>query len=222
MSKKIVLIVAILIGLLAGVYSWSNIQAQISKVEETVRVVVPNSDIEVYSIITKDNLTWLNIPANMLDENTVTDPDEIIEKLTIAPLFKNKPIDKRVLVVPSHTNLKNKHVVGVRVDAARMAGAVEGDLVDVYWLENNSVAITAPIIAKNARVISVTDSFGRPLRDRASGVSILDTNASANLEPQIVYLLVSPEEVPFVINGASKGNTNIAFSKVPIEKREEN
>ncbi len=196
------MIFALIISLAAFGFSYAKIQQHIEASTTTVRVLVPKDTIEAYSVVTSDNLTTIAVPPNITDENTALSPEQIEDRIAVAPLYAGKPIDIRT-VISKAEDLEEKQVVGVYIDPARCAGVNEGDLVDIYRISPTSQGEAAPKIAQNCRVLRVTDDKGVSTR----GVSVVQSAAaSANLTkpPRIVYLLVSPQEVPYVIQGSAE------------------
>lgn len=203
MEKRIPLIIALIIGLAVMGFSYMKIKQQVVAATTTVNILVPKASIEAYSVVTKDNLTMIAVPPNITDENTATSPEEIDGRITTTPLYAGKPIDLRTIVSKAE-NYDEKQVVGIYIDAARCAGVNEGDIVDVYRISPNNQGEAAPKIAQNCRVLRVTDEKGVPVR----GASAILQSASASVNiiktPRIVYLLISPQEVPYVIQGSSE------------------
>lgn len=219
MQKKIIIGVALLLGIVAMIFSYNMINKQVEEATTTVDIIVPKTDIEAYSTISGDNLTTKSVPPNIVDKNTVTSREQIVGQSTTAPLYAGKPIDLRT-IVSAKEDLKNKQVVGVYIDAARCAGVTEGDIADVYRIPTIP-GNPSPRIAVNSRVLKITDEKGTPVR----GASSLAANGTSEVgvvkNPRIVYLLINPEEVPLVIQGSlDKSQSFLALSKKSKETYE--
>lgn len=203
MKKRIPLIIALVIGIAIMGVSYTKINEQVETATTTVKVLVPKANIEAYSVIARDNLTVAEIPPGIADEYTATGTEQVADRVTTAPLYAGKPIDLRTIIAKTEDH-QDKQVVGVYIDAARCAGVNEGDIVDVYRISPQSQGEAAPKIADNCRVLRVTDAKGTPVR----GASALLQNASESIniskDPRIVYLLIKPQEVPYVIQGSSE------------------
>lgn len=212
MRNKIPLILALLIGIVVMMFSYNLMQKQVEEATTTVAILVPKSDIEAYSIVTAENLTTLQVPPSIVDANTVVEFGDITDKVCTVPLYTNKPIDIRN-IADKPSEIGNKQVVGVYIDAARCAGVVDGDLVDVYRVNPGTQGEAAPLIAQNARVIRVTDEKGVPVKGASAVLQSAETAISVVKNPRIVYLLVTPNEVPQVIQGSLADTNNLALSK---------
>lgn len=210
------LILAFIVGSAISIYAYKGIKTQQAKELELTPVVVASAQIDAYSNLSPDNIKIDYVSAKLVNEFTARDMSELANKITMIPLYPGHPIDIR-LVADKPEEIGDGQVVGVNIDSVRFAGVTEGDTVDVYWLGNENIAMPAQKIASNAKVLKVTDE---------KNISIAEKNniarsaaASAGLAdiatPRIVYLLVKPEEVPYVIQGSQPGSSNISLSKKP-------
>lgn len=220
MKNKLVffLILALIVGSAISIYAYRVIKTQQAKELELTPVVVASAQIDAYSNLSPDNIKIEYISAKLVNEFTAKDMNELTDKVTMVPLYPGHPIDIR-LVADKPDEIGDGQVVGVNIDSVRFAGVTEGDTVDVYWLGTENVAMPAQKIASNAKVLKVTDE---------KNISIAEKNniarsaaASAGLvdvaTPRIVYLLVKPEEVPYVIQGSQPGSSSISLSKKPAK-----
>lgn len=213
----ILLVVALLIGGVTTVYSYGKIKEHQKKELELVPIVVAATKTEPYSLLSDDSIKIEYVSSKFVDEFTATDLSEVNGKITTIPLYKDKPIDIR-LIADKPEEIGNKQVVGVHIDAVRFAGVGDGDIVDIYWLDKEELS-PAQKIAHNVRVLRVTDEKGVPLNESINIARSAATSAGLveNKNPRIVYLLLEPEEVPYVIQGSTPGSTKISFSKKPVE-----
>ena len=211
MQKKWPLIIALVVGLIVMGASYYMVRKQVEIATTTVNIVVPKTTIESHSIINSDNLTTLAVPPSIVDNNTATEISQLNNKITTTPLYPGKPIDIRVLAEKS-ADVGNKQVVGVYIDAARCAGVTEGDIVDVYRLTQSSQGEAAPIVAVNCKVLRITDEKGVPVRGASAIFQGVSAEVGMAKNPRIVYLLINPAEVPYVIQG-SIDKPQIALSK---------
>lgn len=211
MQKKWPLIVGLIVGVIVMGASYYMVQKQVEVATTTVSIVVPKTTIESHSIISSDNLTTLAVPPSVVDDDTATQPNQLNGKITTTPLYPGKPIDLRV-IAEKPEDVGNKQVVGVYIDAARCAGVTEGDIVDVYRLAQSSQGEAAPIIAANCKVLRITDEKGVPVRGASAIFQGVSSEVGMAKNPRIVYLLINPAEVPYVIQG-SVDKPQIALSK---------
>lgn len=202
---------ALIVGVMVMGASYHMVRKQVEVATTTVNIVVPKTTIESHSIIDSDNLTTLAVPPSVVDDNTATQTSQLNGKITTTPLYPGKPIDLRVIAEKS-ADVGNKQVVGVYIDAARCAGVTEGDIVDVYRLTQSSQGEAAPIIAANCKVLRITDEKGVPVRGASAIFQGVSSEVGMAKNPRIVYLLISPSEVPYVIQG-SVDKPQIALSK---------
>lgn len=132
MKKYLPYIVIIIIGLTLCVFSYAKLGAFIGQKTETVKVVVPTSDIPAYKQITPANLKFKEILSSEVNEDVVTDPQTIIYKQATSVLYADWPINKKL--IEEKKQFKNKHVIAINIDYNRSAGAKPGDIVDVYFV----------------------------------------------------------------------------------------
>lgn len=207
----IIIAVALLIGVATTFIAYGKIKQQQARELELVPIVVCADNIEAYSVIASDNIKTENVSSKFVDEFTATSKEQLNGKIAIAPIFKGKPIDIRLLS-DRPSEIGNKQVVGVHIDAVRFAGVTEGDTVDVYWLEGaEETPVPASKIANNAKVLKVSGDNAKSVTESA----VIPIGLSEKT-PQIIYLMIDPEEVPYVIRGSIPKNTSIALSKKPV------
>ena len=214
----IFLILAFIIGGATTFYAYKEIKAHQAQELELTPVVVASAQIEAYSNLSSDNIQIEYISSKLVDEFTARDIVELADKVTMIPLYPGHPIDIR-LVADKPDEIGNSQVVGVHIDSVRFAGVSDGDTVDVYWLDSENLASPAQKIASNAKILKVTDEKNVSITE-ATNIA-RSAAASAGLTgiatPRIVYLLVKPEEVPYVIQGSVPGSNNISLSKKPAK-----
>lgn len=193
--------------------SYYLVQKQVKTATETVKVVVPKTDIESHSVIKPENLETKSVPPSIVDENTAKTVSQLANKISTIPLYAGKPIDLRV-VAEKPEEVGNKQVVGVYIDAARCAGVTEGDVVDVYRLNQTSQGEASPRVAFNCKVLRITDEKGVPVKGASAIMQDVGADVGVIKDPRIVYLLIEPTEVPYVIQGSlSESQSLLALSK---------
>jgi len=213
-----ILILALIVGGAISIYAYKEIKAAQAKELDLTPVVVASAQIEAYSNLSPDNIKIEYVSSKFVDEFTAKNVEEITDKITMVPLYPGRPIDIR-LVADKPEEIGEGQVVGVNIDSVRFAGVTEGDTVDVYRLDIENLAAPAQKIASNAKVLKVTDEKNISINE-ANNIA-RSAAASAGLTqvatPRIVYLLVKPEEVPYVIQGSLPGSTVISLSKKPAK-----
>ncbi|NLN47963.1 MAG: hypothetical protein GX154_02485 [Clostridiales bacterium] len=209
MQKKLIIGLALLIGIGIAVFAYTAINKQVEEATQTVQIVVLQTDVDAFSSISPKNITTKAVPPNIVDDFTVTSPEQITELFTSAPLYAGKPIDIRNIVDPKE-DMQDKQVVGVFIDSARYAGVTEGDIVDIYRVDTTP-GVSSPCVASNSRVLKIIDDKGFAVQKLAKGTV---TEAGSPSMPHIVYLLINPSEVPFVVQGSvEQEKTHLALAK---------
>lgn len=211
MKFRIPLIISLVAGIVIMAFSYLALNKQVKSATTTIDIIVPRSNIEAYSVISSSNLTIKAVPPSIIDKNTARSPDQIANKICTSPLYAGKPIDTRT-IAQKPDDIGSKQVIGVYIDAARCAGVTEGDIVDVYRVGEAAQGEAAAKIAGNSRVIRITDEKGVAIRSTI--LQEVSGEVGVAVNPRIVYLLVNPLEVPYVIQGAvDKSKSLIALSK---------
>ena len=220
---KIILLISVVIGVVLCVVSWGKINTYQQKQLDTVEVVVASRNIEAYSLLSNENLKTINVSSKFVDDYTVVDSASVKGKITNVPVYMGKPIDSRY-VTDKPKDIGNRQVVGVYIDVVRYSGVNNGDIVDVFWVGSKDKFTSATKIASNARVLKIANGSGEEIQEldgalRSTAVSAGITKADT---PSAVYLLVKPEEVPFVIQGSNKSNSDrIALAKKSEDTKDE-
>ncbi len=204
-KKTIITIAAIVLGLLVALFAWVNINNP-QDAEASVNILVPAKDISPYSKLQADDFKTRTVKEGEVDSYTVLESAKLQDMITTVTLYANKPVDKRSLSLASDTS--NKQIIGVLIDSTRLSNATAGDYVDVYWVgDKTETTAVAPaiILSRKAQIIGVDGEGGS-----TSGLS--GQKISAESKAKAVYLLVNPEEAPYIIQGSMKNS--IALSKV--------
>jgi len=191
------LILAVVFGLAVAFFSTVKLLEYAQNNQPTLKVPVPVRDIPMYHEITAKDLELRPILAGGREPNTVLEPNQLVGKVTVAPLYKSEQI-RRERVVDRQQFDSSKHIIAVSVSLVRSAGGTvaPGDLVDVWWLQG--VNIPGAILATDARVVEMKDAQGKQ-----PGVAV----------PAVAVLAVKPEEVPQVVWGAEEGSKNVVLVK---------
>lgn len=224
-AKKLPHVLAVAVGLTVAFFAWSHVNRQVTAAKQAVTVPVPARDVDAYTVIKKEDMAPVNIPSTAVDDYTVLKLDEAVNKVTLSPLYRGKPIDRRSLADPD-SNAGNYQVVGINVDPARAAGVRPGDLVDVYWLPPERGGWTpdggTSLVAKGVRVLKVCDEKGNPVEEPGGAIQQAVTGAVAPRRGvAIVYLAVRPEDVARVIGGAAPKSASIALARRSGEAKNE-
>ncbi len=205
-KKTIITIAAIILGLLVALFAWVNIDKP-QDAEVNVNILVPTKDISPYNKLQADDFKTKTVKESEIDSYTVMESAQLQDMITTVTLYANKPIDKRNLNLVSDTS--NKRIIGVLIDSTRLSNATAGDYVDVYWVGDKTettVAVPPAIpLSYKAQIIAIDGVGGS-----TSSLSVQKVASESKINS--VYLLVNPEEAPYIIQGSMKNN--IALSKV--------
>ncbi len=207
------LILALVVGIVLSAAGYTMLQKQVRSATVTKTVITAKSDVEAYSVIDSSNLIEKEVPAAVVDENTVTKIEQVTGNICTTPIYAGKPIDLRTIAAKPD-DIGDGQQVGVYIDAARCAGVTEGDIVDVYRIGDEMQGEAAPLIAVNCRVMRITDEKGVPVKGASAIIQGVSGDVGLMKNPRIVYLTVKPNEVSQVIQGAvDKTKSCLALAK---------
>ncbi|MTI82359.1 MAG: hypothetical protein FH756_00355 [Firmicutes bacterium] len=194
-----------------GGYHFKN---QMATAQETVQIPVPGRDLPVYYEITPGDLALKDIPAGSAGSDTLTNANDIVGKITTAPIYKGEKINRNRLT--GVNILEGYDFVSVNVDLARAGGAVPGNRVDVYKLvlDSESGITQREPVARDAIVLNVWDGQGNSIySDQSEGITDKAVQAlSSTKPPAVIRLAVKPSETGQVVDGAATGKTNIVLA----------
>lgn len=216
---KIFVVIGLILGLCASGISYYYLKEMIHQKTETVTVIVPKRNIEVYSTIAAEDLTQIAVSPHLIDQYTVKNSTELTGKVALQTLYAQRLIDSRSIADQSE-NLGQKQVVGIYCNTAQTAGVSDGDTVDVYWSPTNqqntqAVLLPSQRVALNARVLKVCDEYGNSIKEQTV---IKQGIASVTKTPEskyLIYLLVQPEEVQYIISGSSNSSLTLVKKASP-------
>ncbi|HOV79433.1 MAG TPA: SAF domain-containing protein [Bacillota bacterium] len=211
------ILAAILVGLSISGFSYFKLKNS-EAVKEYVTMPVPVRDIQAFSIIRNDDITYVKIPKGLDSKNSATKLEEVTNKASTMPLRRGQQIDKTNLIEP--TEIENMAFVTVNIDPSRLSGARAGNIVDVYMRTGTETRL----VAANARVIRVCDASGRSIYDDeqvesqqnnvvTKGIQQAQQAVSsvAKSTPAMVELGVKLEEAPGITPGSEPKNTSITL-----------
>lgn len=204
-KKIIITIAAIILGLLVALFAWVNINSP-QEAEANINILVPVKDITPYNKLQASDFKAKSLKESEIDSYTVLETAQLQDMITTVTLYANKPVDKRNLSLVSDTS--NKQIIGVLIDSTRLSNATAGDYVDVYWVgdKTETVAVApAIVLSHRAQIIGVDGES-----NNSSAMSGQKVTAESKVKS--VYLLINPEEAPYIVQGSMKNN--IALSKV--------
>ncbi|MBM7854942.1 Flp pilus assembly protein CpaB [Desulfohalotomaculum tongense] len=104
----------------------------------TEQVLVAGRDIMPYSVITSEDIKYIEIPLGSSLSGTAKNPKEVIGKRANTVLYKNEQILLKKLSDSSLIVEEDEGLVGIPVDAIRAVGFKirPGDVVDIYWIND--------------------------------------------------------------------------------------
>lgn len=200
-SRNFKLIIAIVVGLVFATGSFFYLRAaNVQGTEETIQLPVPKRDIAMYEKINPDDLKWKEYPKGADIVAAIKTPDEIAGMTAIVPLYKDIQISRRSVTDEPEILFKGKYIISVNTDSIRSAGVVTGDIVDVYWVASEQATTTGRLIARNAKVVTVSDQKVLGAQAKSTGY---------------VQLAIRPEEAPYLVPGAIPADTHVVLVKKP-------
>lgn len=208
----IVAVLAVLVGLAVFGYSYYKSGGLIKPAQAYITIPVPITEISAYTTITKDIIVLKEYVQGTEPSGVITEPGQLIDKIAVKNLHKDVPITTGD--ISTLNNLPDLVLVGINIDAARAAGAQQGDIVDVYRVKSDQTGqTTAMPVALNARVVEICDATGKPVNTQFSIAAVGESFKSPTDVNMIYRLLIKPEEVGGVISGGAPKDTSIALAK---------
>ncbi|MDI6813987.1 MAG: hypothetical protein QMD10_10655 [Desulfitobacteriaceae bacterium] len=204
-------ILVVFVGLAVAAGSWWYLQQYIATHQKTETIVVPAYDIPAYKVIEQADLANRTILLGAREPNAVLNPGEIVGKMASTTLYKGEQIRRERLSDPVTLD---RPEVTVNIDPVRVNGVLPGDIVDVYWVQSES--IPGALLAVDARVISISNAEGVPLQRPQGQLAQLGQQIQQPGQqggPAMVKLSVKPEEVPQVVRGAIGKNIVLVRKK---------
>lgn len=187
MKKYLPYITIIIIGLAISVFSYTKLGIIAGEGKETIKIVVPVSDIPAYKEIQPTDLGYKEVLVSEVSEDTITDPQSIIGKQAKASLYADWAINKNL--IEEKKQFKEKHIVAINIDYARSAGAKPGDIVDVYFVKPLKSEWTASNwserVASEVIVLSIegTENKGASASSMGTAILAVDKNSTHKLTP---------------------------------------
>lgn len=190
MKRYIPYILFIVIGLTVAIVSYVYLDKNTSASEiETIKIVVPVKDIHPYKAISTGDLSYKEIPVDDINDNIITNPQDIIGNYAKSTLYADWKINKQDIA--KDMGLKNKHIIAININYVRSAGAKPGDVVDVFHVKPLlDIWTTDPAekVVDKAIVLAIEDIKGGDVESEEKGsaaVAILavDTEYTTKLAP---------------------------------------
>jgi Flp pilus assembly protein CpaB len=184
------------------VRSSAGVLAQQSKL---IKVATVAKDIPARTVVTKDMVTFSELPALYVPKGTATPEDTVIGKVALTALYAGEPIHTKRLSDPNaETGLAVKIPNGHRAMAIqnRLAGLVKpGDYVDVFAIVNDKGGkpLTLPVLQRSL-VLAV-----------GAKVSATDTNTSGMDSANTASLAVPDQKVDLMTLLEEKGNFRLVL-----------
>ena len=152
--KRIFQIILGLIAIAAGLAgAWYGRSTYLESVV-TVQLPVPAQDLEPYTLITPDLLTWRDFPRALVAEQGeyATQPEELTGKITTSMLVASLPVPHRRVASPNEFRLADPTLEVLSLPVApemAVGGQVQiGDQVNIYrltaWEEQTDSLIALP------------------------------------------------------------------------------
>ena len=197
LKKLLVVILALVVA--CGVWIW---QVNFIKSHQSFQyALVVNKNISAYSKITKDDLEYVKVPVGGIEQDSATDPNQVVGKYTKDELYAGRQIDlNRIVAYP--IDLGSRELIAIKTDFVLSVGglAIPGDHVDAYVGVGSGSSSISKLVATDAIVVSVENANGQNIYNtiystgHSVNSSLLGT-PSNNGAPGIIVLAINPSDV---------------------------
>ncbi len=179
MSRKVGIIVSLVLALLMTGLIVSNGNKAYREVSKTVDVLVATRDIPADAKIKESDVKSVSIPESMAG-NWLTDSSEVTDKVAAVGILKGNYINPYALRTGAEMAPGNVGIM-IAVDLASSAGAEAGDLVDIHVVDRHEhEGSIAPIVVESVKVLRtvISDGTDKPLTPEDQGLVGGSTNQS--------------------------------------------
>lgn len=199
----------IIVALAVAGFSTFELKRFLETNRPTKRVLVAKSDIMPQTVITSNDLGFVNLPAGSKLPGSLQDPKQIVGKKATTTIYMNEQILPQKVTESQMALGPGERIVSAPTDAVTAVGFTikPGDTVDVYWLhdgkkplpfEEQKTIQQAQLLAESATVIDIINKNNN------------NRNKAENI-PNVVVLKIKTAEVqPFV---TAVGNGTIYLVK---------
>lgn len=208
-------VLAVGLGLAVTVVSTKFLIRFAGERQVTAQIPVPAREIRAYSEIGPEDIVVKSIPVSGVQPDVARTTAEVVGKVAAVPLYPGEQIRKERLIAKTEFD-PGQQIVTVNVNLVRAgAGTIRpGDLVDVYWLQGETVP--GALLASDARVLDIRDGQGKRIGEPVPGNDLAAQVAASKSQagiPAVAVLAVKPSEVPQVVRGAWKTSENVVLVK---------
>ena len=212
-KKILVIILALAVACALWIWQVSFIKSH----QSFEYALVVNKNIPAYSKISKDDLEYVRVPVGGIEQDSATEPDQVIGKYAKDELFAGRQIDlNRIAIYP--VNLGNRELIAVKTDFVLSVGGlvIPGDHVDAYVGVGSGNSSISKLVATDAIVVSVENANGQDIYNTPYNVgksinSTLMGEPSNNNAPGIVVLAINPSDVQ---NAYVLSNSTVVLVKI--------
>ena len=227
--KKHKLLVSLILVILMSMLTYISYKQALLKAAKLVEIPVTSKYLKSNTLITKEDITYITLPAFVILDNVETDSNNIIGKYinTFDALGKNSLFYKDIIIEATSIDnaylfdLKNNEVaisIDADVKSSYANSILVGQLIDLYFignlktnfLDNTSTNLVYGQIVKNARVIAVKDKNGDSI------------NAESELDTNVVVVALSQEDANIVELAKNIGEVNLVISYDNINEKTTN
>jgi Flp pilus assembly protein CpaB len=189
-------LVALVLSAVVFAVSLYHFQALAEEGARYEEVVVAKRPIPQHTLISEEDLAVQKVRPGSVHPDVIRDPSQAVGKVALSTIYEGEHLHVKRL----GADLSDRQEVTIAVDMTRSGGVSAGDLVDVYFLRDETpwTGARAPV-AVDAVVVAVLDAQGNEL----SQEGLLQ---SPDGVPAAVKLSLKPGEVPWVVRGALPDN----------------
>lgn len=210
--------------LAATLVTWLLYQATAApKVEKTQAVVAAAIDLPAGTLITKNHLKRLALPAKDLPKGALMEDGEAVNRVLLFPLSANEPFNAGRLTSPTSAEgvaaliEPGKRAVSVSVsDSSAASGLIQPrSRVDVLFTKTGGMAeaVTSTVL-EDIRVLSVGRMVELPSATAQAKTATTSTTTvapAANTGPRSVTLLVTPEQARVLELAKNQGRISLSL-----------
>lgn len=204
----------IALALSAAVFAVSLHYFQQRSAAENVRyvdVVVAKRTVPQHTLVTEADLALQKVHPDAGHPEAVREIAQAVGKTALSTIHEGEQIHAKRLA----PGVPDRQEATIVIDMARSGGVAAGDLVDVYFLRDETpwAGARAPVAA-DAMVVAVLDAQGGSLsEEKAPQILGVSAPAAAPSLPVAVRLSLKPREVPWVVRGALPDNREYVLVK---------
>lgn len=205
-------VLSIILALSAGGLVLYKVKDMNNNLGTMVNVFVANRDIPSRTLITPDDVATIEIPKRILKDYHITDPKELINRVSVVPLSKEDMIMDYVLKeLSAVVNEKNRLITLMGSDRVIFDEALENlDRVDIIVSHNFNGKPETTVFMKDVKVASIAKKD-----NQFNGVRL---EVPLEQAPELIHMQNYADSVRILKANVGKEATADANKKKPVEQ----